>query len=402
VTPPAPGAASPAGRHRRTALIAGAAAVGLAAAGIATALVLPGSARPGPLTPSPTPVRPTGSSAPAFASTSLVAPFTAPGDVTSSVDFSPDGRYFVTDEINFNFKKPSASEALVDWNVATHKKVTTLSLPNDLTSFGDPAFNTIDSTLTVITSPSANASALQVLSWNVFTGKKTQVLSVNSPEKQFEFIQVTTALSADGTTLAIEDPAGTGTDLWNLSTGTRIAELTEPTTSPIAGISVDSDGQRVAVSDKSGTTYVWDAVGQRLATFHYAYQSANANLPPDTPDISPDGKTVEVYPNGNAPTTLWDVATQANITPHDARWPRQQSLDLFSTDGKVIVTLGDNDASAVLWNVATHSYLFTVRYPGHIADQVPYAISVGTGEMVTLDSSKAGDAAGRVYLWHLH
>jgi WD40 repeat protein len=374
----------------------------LAAAGIVTALALPGSAKPGPQKPGPSHVQSTGRPALAFTSASLVAPFTAPGATISTADFSPDDRFFATDEIDFNFKKLSASEALVVWNAASHKEVTTLSLPYDSTSVGDPAFNSIDSTLTVITSPSGNPSALQVVSWNVFTGKRTQVLSVSSPEKQFEYIQVTTALSADGTTLAIEDPAGTGTDLWNLSTGKRIAELPEPTTSPIAGISVDSDGQRVAVSDKSGTTYVWDAVRQRLATFHYTYQSAIANLPPDAPDISPDGKTVEVYPNGNAPTTLWDVATQANITPRDPRWPRKQSLDLFSTDGKIIVTLGNNDASAVLWNVATHSYLSTVRYPDHISGQVPFAINVGAGDLVTLDSSKAGEAAGRVYLWRLH
>jgi serine/threonine-protein kinase len=395
--PPAPGTAAPAGRRRRTALVAGAAAVILAAAGVATALALPGSAKPGPPQ-----VRPTGSPAPTFTATSLVAPFTAAGDFISSADFSPDDRFLATDEININITKLSTSEALVVWNVATHKKVITLSVPQFSTSVGDPVFNTIDSTLTVITSPAKSPSAIQVLSWNLLTGKQTQVLSVSSPEKQFEYVQVTTALSGDGTTLAIEDPAGTGTDLWNLSTGKRVAELTEPTTSPIAGISVDNDGQRVAVSDKSGTTYVWDAVGRRLATFHYTYQSANSNLPPDTPEISPDGTTVEVFPNGNAPTTLWDIATQANITPHDTRWPRHDNLGLFSTDGKFIVTRGNNDASAVLWNVATHSYLFTVRYPGHVSDQLPFAISVGAGELVTLDRSKAGQAAGRVYLWHLH
>jgi WD40 repeat protein len=402
VTPPAPGTASPAGRRRRTALIAGAAAAVLTAAGVATALALPGSAKPGPAKPGPPQVQPTGSAAPAFTSTSLVAPFTAPGAFTASADFSPDDRFFATDEAYINITKLSASEAIVVWNVATRKKVTTVSVPQASTSVGDPAFNTTDSTLTVITSLARNSSALQVLSWNLLTGKQTQVLSVNSPEKQFGYTQVTTALSGDGTTLAIEDPAGTGTDLWNLGTGKRVAELTEPTTSPIAGISLDNDGQRVAVSDKSGTTYVWDAVGRPLATFHYTYQSANPNLPPDTPEISPDGKTVQVFPNGNAPTTLWDVATRANITPHDTRWPRQGNLGLFSTDGKVFVTPGDNEASAILWDVATHSYLFTVRYPGHVSNQLPLAISVSTGELVTLDRSKAGQAAGRVYLWHLH
>jgi hypothetical protein len=96
----------------------------------------------------------------------------------------------------------------------------------------------------------------------------------------------------------------------------------------------------------SNETYVWDfgkeSVVAKLRSSEYTV-------------LSPDGKTILVAYASNYPTptggtsktppTLWDVATQSNVTPADPRWKAQlrepwevYSWETYSEDGSVLMT----------------------------------------------------------------
>jgi serine/threonine-protein kinase len=376
------GAAGPRAGRRKTALIAGLAAAALAAAG-AAAVILPGSSAPGRL---------------AFTTTSLVAPLPATGgDQMDGGNFSADGKLAVTDEYSVN----AGTFAYEVWDTGTHQKLSTLWAPQGTNTSIAPAFSADDKTLTAYLGSLTKAPfSIQVIRWDLATGNRARLLTVSSPANDLNDALDTLSLSGDGGTLAIEDAAGTGTDLWDLESGRRITQVTEPSRAALAAIELDSDGHRLAVSDKSGTTYIWDTSGRRpMATFHSPYQGDVAGRLLGSPQLSPDGKSL-VVSKANGQAALWSVAGQANITPADARWPARLSLNLFSTDGRVVATVTDS-AAVVLWDIAARSYLFTVRYPNQVPDQSPVAIDAATGELLTIDALKPGQQASRCYLWHL-
>src|SRR6202012_4866389 len=72
--------------------------------------------------------------------------------------------------------------------------------------------------------------------------------------------------------------------------------------------------------------------------------------------------------------TLWDVATQSNVTPNDPRWREQlrepwqtYSWDTYSTDGSVMMTKRAG-GKIDLWSTATHKYLTTITDPTYRTD----------------------------------
>jgi serine/threonine-protein kinase len=396
VTPPPPGTSIPNGsgpsRKRRTGVIIGAAAVVLVGAGVGIALALPGHSS---------------SNSPAalsYHSVALAAPFTAKGFSIDYGTFSPDGTLLATD----SFDDTTVTERYFVWNAVTHQQVAALTLPKYSTGVNPPVISADDTTLTAINSPSnlnsTKNTPLLVLRWNIATNARTTVLSVTSPESQFINALNTTAIGGNGSTLAIEDPARTGTDLYNLQTGAKLTELTEFSKSAITGVSLDNNGHELAVSHQDGTSYVWNAVtGKLLGTFYYVDTSSVKDVSAVPPALSPDGTTVEVFANGNfnGPTTLWSVATKGNITPHSKLWPNGDWGSAFTMDGQVFVNSSSKNARADIWDVATGKHLFTIVYPGHATDQEVLAISPDGKELATADLTKAGEAAGRMYLWAL-
>jgi serine/threonine protein kinase len=400
-TPPPPGTSIPAGSgsgfSRRTGVIIGVAAVVLVGAGVGVGLALPGSSTSSKPKPNPP-------AALAYHSIALAAPFTAKGYTIDYASFSPDGTLLATD----SFDDSSVVENYFVFNAVTHQQVAKLTLPQYSTGVNPPVISTDDTTLTAINSPSNPGSSsntpLQILSWNIATRQRSTVLSVTSPESQFINALNTTAISGDGSTLAIEDSTKTGTDLYNLRTGVKVTELPETVTSPITGISLDNNGHELAVSHQSGVTYVWNTTTQKLlGTFQYNDKSSVKDVTPVPPQLSPDGSTLEIFPNGNfdGPDALWSVATQGDITPKSTLWPSGDYGGAFTTDGQVFVNSGNKDVGANIWAVATGKHLFSIVYPDQATDQEVLAISPNGKELATADLSKAGTAAGRVYLWTL-
>jgi serine/threonine-protein kinase len=393
VGPPSPpGTSIPNGsgpsRRRRTGVIIGAAAVVLVGAGVGIALALPGPSSP----------------TLAYHSVALAAPLTARGYNIDYATFSPDGTLVATD----SFDDSTVNEKYLVWNTRTHQQVAALTLPQYSTGVNPPVISADDKTLTAINSPAnlndKKNTPLQVLSWNIATRQRTTVMSVTSPQSEFINALNTTAISADGSTLAIEDQARTGTDFYNLRTATMTTELPETSTSAITGLSLDKSGDEVAVSHQNGTTYVWNMVSRKLlGTFHYVDKSTVKDVTPIPPQLSPDGATIEVFANGNfdGPDALWSVATQDDITPRSQLWPRGDWGDAFTADGKVFVNSGDKYGNANIWDVATGKHLFTIAYPRHVTNQEVLAISPNGKELATADLTKAGEAAGRMYLWAL-
>ena len=341
----------------------------------------------------------------AYHSVALAAPLTAKGYGIDYATFSPDGSLLATD----SFDDSTVSEKYFVWNTLTHQQVAALTLPQYSTGVNPPVISADDKTLTAINSPSnlsdTKNTPLQVLNWNIATGQRTTVMSVTSPESEFINALNTTAISGDGSTLAIEDPARTGTDLYNPHTGSKITELPETSTSAITGVSLDRNGKEIAVSHQNGTTYVWNTVTAKLlGTFHYVDKSTVKDATPVPPQLSPDGSTIEIFANGNfdGPDALWNVATQDDITPHSQFGPAGTGATHSRRTGQVFVNSSKKDVNANIWDVATGKHLFTIAYPRHITDEEVLAISPNGKDLATADlTEKAGEAAGRMYLWTL-
>ena len=377
-------------------MIIGVAAVVLVGAGVGIGLALPGHSSSKSTKKPP--------AALAYHSVATGIPLTAKGYNIDYATFSQDGTLVATD----SFDDSSVTEKYFVWDTVSHQQVAALTLPQYSTGVNPPVISADDTTLTAINSPSnlnsPKDTPLQVLRWNIATDERTTVLSVTSPESQFINALNTTAISGDGSTLAIEDPARTGTDVYNLQTGAKTTEFPEAGSSAITGISLDNNGHEVAVSHLNGTTYVWNTVTAKLlGTFHYDDKSTVKDVTPVPPQLSPDGTIVEIFANGNfdGPDTLWSVATQGNITPPSKLWPKGDWGGAFTTGGTVFVNSDAKDADANIWDVATGKHLFTIVYPGHVADQEVLAISPNGKDLATADLTKAGEAAGRMYLWDL-
>jgi hypothetical protein len=356
--PPTPGRARIGSRRRKIAFIASAAACVLAVAGTVTALTLAHSNLPtGPAT--------------------LAATFTLPGnDSAVSAWFSADG----------NDVGIGSSAHIYILDTHSHRYIKTLTLPNGEQSVIGAAFSADDKTLTTL---DFNGIAYR---WDLSTGNRVTVNPVPAVP--------TPALSGDGSTLATEDSGHDGINLWDVTTGAHISQLTDPDAAPVAayGITLDEDGHTAAVDSTNGMVYVWNTETQKvIATLRYAYfANAAANL--YGPVLSPDGKTVEISDTNRfglirGSPALWSVATGANITPDDPRW-QDDGFAFFSGDGQFCATdlyRADvkDDETVDLWDIATRTLLVSVGSSSRNAGPI-WAFGPGGRELLT--SKQTGDA----------
>jgi WD40 repeat protein len=147
----------------------------------------------------------------------------------------------------------------------------------------------------------------------------------------------------------------------------------------------------------SDEAYVWDFTSESviasLKTSEYTV-------------LSPDGKTIlaanptsdstPVGSSSKAAPMLWDVATQASVTPTDPRWKQQlpqssqaYSWDTYSTDGSVILTKRAG-GKIDLWSTATHKYLLTITDP-HYQKDGHVIVGPGGSEVLILAAEKTAN-----------
>lgn len=159
------------------------------------------------------------------------------------------------------------------------------------------------------------------------------------------------SIATAGDTIATEDRARTGVDLWvgPLASAPAGTLINPDHGAQLTSVALSVDGKIVAASDDSGRTYVWNA---NNATQTHVLK------PPDGSDVN-----CSVFSFGGG------------------------ALD---ADNGLLVT-GDRDGRAYLWNAATGALIRSVRDPSGIVDTV--AISVGGRLLATAGSGNA------IYLW---
>jgi serine/threonine protein kinase/WD40 repeat protein len=382
--PPSPASATDGkglslGRNRRTAVIAGAAAVVLVAAGVIYVATQHGGPAQTVSSVSKRPSKPT-----------LTATLTVPGGGTVDTAWvSPDGKFVAA----------SGQESTIYvWNTEDPAQVTTLTPPDMRiganlysTVIDNVAFSADDSSLTASVYPNvptgapmpSQESAYGVYRWNLATDTPKLLWSVVTPS--------TVAFSNDDSTVLTS--AGS-----NVTQVTVSPELNtgRPETLPGGAdqsypppYELDLNGGRMIYHPTKDETYVWDFVQDSVVA---KLKSSEYTV------LSPDGKTILVanasnYPTptgdgSSAPPTLWDVATKSNITPNDPRWREQlrepwqtYSWDTYSTDGSVVMTKRA-DGKFDLWSTATHKYLLTVTDPDYRSEG--YALAAAGGSEVLI------------------
>jgi hypothetical protein len=372
------------GRNFQTAVIGGAAAVVIGAAClIYVATQQGGTASVNSSSSAKRPSKPT-----------LAATLTVPGDGTvNTVWTSADGELIAA----------SGQESVIYvWNTESPSHVTTLTAPEMKigttvysTIIDNVAFSSDDSSLIASVYPNVpsgvptpgSQSSYAVYRWNLATDKPATVWSAVTPS--------TVAFSNDDSTaLTYQNNVVTQVTLSpELNTAPSVTLPGGADQSYPPPYELDLDGGRMIYHPSSDETYVWDftqeSVVAKLKSSEYTV-------------LSPDGKTILAantsnYPSraggGSTPPTLWDVATQSNLTPTDPRWKEQlrqpwevYSWETYSEDGSVIMTKRA-DGKIDLWSTATRKYLLTVTDPSYRNDGSALA-GPGGSEVLVLATEK--------------
>jgi WD40 repeat protein len=280
--------------------------------------------------------------------------------------------------------------AVYIWNGVTHKYLTTLTLPSgDLEGGSVLAFSANDKILT-------DADFFgNIYQWNMATRSghysNSLMLSVDAS------VSNNVAISSDGTTLAVTDNAGDGTAIINLATQAITADLTDPDSAPLLGVnspggqfpgtalSLSADGSRLTVGDSKGNLYVWNVRSRQvIATLGFDPAKAGENRDAAAV-ISADGNLAFIPdgPNGLA-NSLWNVASRANVTPSDARWPRSGAA-YFSAAGQFIATERSDASGADLWSAATRAHLASVSFDSSVISIA--GVSPNGKEILTTDGN---------------
>ena len=392
----------PRGRNLRLALIGGTAAVVLGAAGIIFAVSQhggsTGAASPGSLFSAKRPLKPT-----------LAATLTVPGGGTvDTVWVSPDGKLIAAS---------GQGSTIYVWNASNPSRVTTLTPPT-MTVAGtvysavidNVAFSADDSSLTASVYPNVpsgaptpgHQSSYAVYRWNLTTDKATLVWALNTASTAAFSNNDEAALTFQGNVVS-EVTLGPGLPTTPPEKLPGGADVSYP-----PPYELDFDGGRMIYHPAANETYVWDftqdSIVAKLKSSEYTV-------------LSPDGKTILAanptgYPaaagaGSSAPPTLWDVATQSNVTPNDPRWREQlrepwqtYSWDTYSTDGSVMMTKRAG-GKIDLWSTATHKYLTTITDPTYRTDGYEL-VGPGGSDVLILASERTingEDEYRQIRLW---
>lgn len=289
----------------------------------------------------------------AAATAHLAATLTAPGGAEFSLDpvMSADGRYIAA------AGGTSANQSSVYvWDATTGNLLSKLSLPAG--GIAQPFAFTSDDKALVANFYTPAAKQNTVYRVILSTGQRTAIGTFP--------VSLNASVSGDGSTLAVENPAGTGINMRKLSGVTSLVPFLK---NPRVGsalvpnsLQLDDSGDEVIFSDTKGTAYVISTTTGAVSSvgFHYTAHGA-------FPLLTPDGSMVLV-PDATNGWELWFLGSPgtalSNVTPHDSRWPKNSGGFLFSSDGGTIVTFPDHGVTADLWAEQNQAHTAEFTVPG--------------------------------------
>jgi WD40 repeat protein len=133
---------------------------------------------------------------------------------------------------------------------------------------------------------------------------------------------------------ATDDSAGDGANLYDIASGSSVADLTNPDHHYVITMALSPDGKVLAVSsDGTDAMYLWDTSAQKvIGTIH-----TSAKQIVQSAIFSGDGKTIAVSDGTN--TYVFDVGTRSLITtvPSAENWGADSTISTaLSPDGKLL------------------------------------------------------------------
>jgi len=251
------------------------------------------------------------------------------GDLSNTakfVSFSPDGRYFATND----FDRASIHDA------TSGERVSVLEIGRTYESIPElsPESNVVASTY------EEQSPALH----DTRTGKVVRLFKGHSN------VVGALAFSPDGDRLASGDRGG-GIKIWDVASGKEVGSLGVHT-GKISDLEFSPDGSHLASSSEDGRVILWDLASLQPVRTLIENQTVAVSL-----SYSPDGKRlVTSGADGNA--RVWDTTDGQLLLTLKGHTGAITGVD-YSPDGKRIAT-ASIDSTARLWDAASGEELLTL------------------------------------------
>ena len=237
--------------------------------------------------------------------------------------YSPDGRFLAVGDA-------SRDARLFD----THEGEVTGILGGHTVSVSSLAFGMQGRIL-------ATASSDRVHLWNVAERAQVRVLSHGEVLVYAVAVNPAGSLVATGGYRRGTNKPGSSVYLWDIETGTFVAEL-EAHGKSIRDLEFHPDGQRLAALDRDGGVRVWDVPSrQQRQTIHGFTQSVTSI------DFSPDGRLLATASVGGR-VRMWNMDTRRQAAVGENMGYSSRCVR-FSPDGRWMA--GDSFGKIFLWDV---------------------------------------------------